>query len=274
MIGKRRTSIAFTVKRSPRALSAQSTAGRVQDVDGNGDGGFTLIELLAVIAVLAVLGAILIAAVGKVRASARSAETVSNLRQVTQGYLLLIQNGGGETEVFRGGGGGADRIWSVQLAEMGVGAKRGDGRKVFYPADKAEDAMGQSAWPWYTFGLRMFGDNVEIDDVETDGGGSYQLARINYAGVEDPANHLLFANTVWPGRSDYASGELLGSFRLTNRNANTFVGLHKPESADGVAVSTMDGAVTIAGKNRLEGLGINSVFVGSKEDPVAVENLP
>ena len=223
MIGKRRTSIAFTVNRSPRALSAQSTAGRVQDVDGNGDGGFTLIELLAVIAVLAVLGAILIAAVGKVRASARSAETVSNLRQVTQGYLLLIQNGGGEAEVFRGGGGGAaDRIWSVQLAEMGVGAKRGDGRKVFYPADKAEDAMGQSAWSWYTFGLRMFGDNVEIDDVETDGGGTYQLARINYVGVEDPANHLLFANTVWPARSDFSSDELLGSFRHTSTGANNF----------------------------------------------------
>ena len=44
--------------------------------------GFTLIELLTVIAIIGVLAAILIPVVGKVRASARQAQSVSNLRQL------------------------------------------------------------------------------------------------------------------------------------------------------------------------------------------------
>lgn len=44
--------------------------------------GFTLIELLTVIAIISVLAAIMIPVVGQVRATARSAQCVSNMRQV------------------------------------------------------------------------------------------------------------------------------------------------------------------------------------------------
>jgi general secretion pathway protein G len=50
---------------------------------------FTLIELLTVIAIIGVLAAILIPVVGRVRESARSAQCVSNLRQLAQGALLF-----------------------------------------------------------------------------------------------------------------------------------------------------------------------------------------
>ncbi len=50
--------------------------------------GFTLIELLTVIAIIGILAAIIIPTVGKVRASARAAQGVSNLRQVANGLVL------------------------------------------------------------------------------------------------------------------------------------------------------------------------------------------
>lgn len=57
--------------------------------------GFTLIELLTVIAIIGVLAAILIPVVGKVRASARSAECLSNLRQLYIGYMGYVMDNRG-----------------------------------------------------------------------------------------------------------------------------------------------------------------------------------
>ncbi|MDR1284179.1 MAG: prepilin-type N-terminal cleavage/methylation domain-containing protein [Opitutaceae bacterium] len=56
---------------------------------------FTLVELLTVIAIIGILAAIIIPVVGKVRASARSATCLSNLRQIgiaTQMYLTENKN--------------------------------------------------------------------------------------------------------------------------------------------------------------------------------------
>jgi prepilin-type N-terminal cleavage/methylation domain-containing protein/prepilin-type processing-associated H-X9-DG protein len=56
---------------------------------------FTLIELLTVVAVVAVLAAILIPAIGKVRHSANSSKSVSNLREIGKATsLFTAQNKG------------------------------------------------------------------------------------------------------------------------------------------------------------------------------------
>jgi prepilin-type N-terminal cleavage/methylation domain-containing protein/prepilin-type processing-associated H-X9-DG protein len=57
---------------------------------------FTLIELLTVIAIIAVLAAILIPAVNKVRMSAWQADSVNNLRQLSNLYLLYTQENKGK----------------------------------------------------------------------------------------------------------------------------------------------------------------------------------
>ena len=56
---------------------------------------FTLIELLTVIAIIGILAAIIIPTVGKVRQSAKSAQCLSNLRQMGMGFNLFASDNKG-----------------------------------------------------------------------------------------------------------------------------------------------------------------------------------
>lgn len=56
---------------------------------------FTLIELLTVIAIIGILAAIIIPTVGRVRESARSAQCVSNLRQITMALMVYADDNKG-----------------------------------------------------------------------------------------------------------------------------------------------------------------------------------
>ena len=56
---------------------------------------FTLIELLTVIAIIGILAAILIPTVGKVRSSARTAQSGSNLRELHRATVLLAEQNRG-----------------------------------------------------------------------------------------------------------------------------------------------------------------------------------
>lgn len=56
--------------------------------------GFTLIELLTVIAIIGILAAILVPAVGSVRANARRTAAASNLRQIALAHAAYTNEGG------------------------------------------------------------------------------------------------------------------------------------------------------------------------------------
>jgi prepilin-type N-terminal cleavage/methylation domain-containing protein len=54
--------------------------------------GFTLIELLVVIAIIAILAAILFPVFAQARAKARTATTISNLRQIGLASMMYAQD--------------------------------------------------------------------------------------------------------------------------------------------------------------------------------------
>lgn len=69
--------------------------------------GFTLIELLVVIAIIAILAAILFPVFAQARAKARQATCLSNIKQITLGALMYVQD---YDETFPGGPGVAS-LW-------------------------------------------------------------------------------------------------------------------------------------------------------------------
>lgn len=91
--------------RVPRLASARSRAA-----------GFTLIELLVVIAIIAVLASMLLPALAMAKESARMAKCKSNMRQITLGMLMYVD----EQEDYFPWAGGVDRnlppdwVWGGQ----------------------------------------------------------------------------------------------------------------------------------------------------------------
>jgi prepilin-type N-terminal cleavage/methylation domain-containing protein/prepilin-type processing-associated H-X9-DG protein len=80
---------------------------------------FTLIELLTVVAIIGILAAIVIPTVGKIRAGARSSQSVSNLRQLAQTVRLYSQENKGALVPGRYVD-GIERNWISALWPYGV----------------------------------------------------------------------------------------------------------------------------------------------------------
>jgi prepilin-type N-terminal cleavage/methylation domain-containing protein len=77
-----------------------------------GNSGFTLIELLVVIAIIAVLAALLLSVLSRAKDKARSAQCLSNQRQINLSYALVRDLGQGRLD--------GREVWDWEVQEIGL----------------------------------------------------------------------------------------------------------------------------------------------------------
>jgi prepilin-type N-terminal cleavage/methylation domain-containing protein/prepilin-type processing-associated H-X9-DG protein len=170
--------------------------------------GFTLIELLTVIAIIGILAAIIIPTVGRVRESARAANSTSNVRQ-TATVLLLYAND--HKNRLPPGWNDPDnvpqQVWQDKVAPY-VGLAAGQMR--VSPVNVLNSPYQQITNPgpnWWTNG-RSFGLNVYAYDPHT----SNRWKR-NMTAVRDVSRILLVGDMV------QAENDFVGPPTGTNPNS-------------------------------------------------------
>lgn len=62
--------------------------------------GFTLVELLAVIAIIGILGTIILASIDRVKSKARTAQSISNLREIHRAGMLYANENDGRIATY------------------------------------------------------------------------------------------------------------------------------------------------------------------------------
>ncbi|MDD2486051.1 MAG: prepilin-type N-terminal cleavage/methylation domain-containing protein [bacterium] len=161
--------------------------------------GFTLIELLVVIAIIAILAAILFPVFGRARESARSANCISNLKQLGLSFNMYIQDYDEQfppqqlegTEIY----------WTGML----VKGKYAEGGIFFCPSSSQTKEntfvnpgnYTMDNWRWsrvdYGYNWRHLGSNARY-------GGSKFGASVCMSDIVNPSQTILLVDTYYNGK--------------------------------------------------------------------------
>ncbi|EIQ01946.1 prepilin-type N-terminal cleavage/methylation domain-containing protein [Opitutaceae bacterium TAV1] len=157
--------------------------------------GFTLIELLTVIAIIGILAAIIIPAVGKVRESARTAQCISNLRQIQAASIIYATENKG--------------VYLPNMVKHGATTynwyRNQDFLRILLPNLTATTRIPKSLWCTQASprvdGTEAAADGAGVgmntEDLDSDGSASTRTYRqIRQDQIQNPSRKMAFADAL------------------------------------------------------------------------------
>lgn len=158
--------------------------------------GFTLVELLAVITIVAILAAILVPAIGQIRAQARETQCKSNLHQIGLGMLMYIADHKGWLPYNESD---PSRLWRQKVAAYTPNPR--DASVWWCPAEEME--IPQAKWDTPGFEPDAYGVYFNWRYWPTPAGKRIGFAPIHSSALANPATDSVLRDAFISSTSRY-----------------------------------------------------------------------